>query len=533
MSSSRQVAPSGPAQPSAAPVYLFDEYRLDPNARTLTRDGRPVNLGSRAIQLLIALVENRDRVVGKQELIQLAWPRSTVVENNLPVTVNALRQAFENRLYIRNEYGKGYRFIAPVLAAVASIGATPLPPAVEAPPRAEQPSIAILPFSIGDKTDEVFGEGIAEDIIAALSRNRWLRVIARNSSFSYKRGTPGVDEIAQQLGVRYVLEGSIRRVGERVRVTAHLTDAITSTHLVSERWDRVLADIFAVQDEITARIVEAVRPTLLEAEQERSLRTHPDSVDAWLACQRGVWHMHQRDEDELRRSLAWFNRAMALDPRYAPAFYGLSRLLCHAGSGYSVTAPDAWQQRGEQLAMQAVWLDGRDSSAHAALAYARYTRGARQGAMAAANASRTLNTTDSYPDAPLGLSLIFSGRQAEGIDAVHSSIDLNPRNPLKFIRYMHIGLGLYFMNDLAAAEEHAAMMVRRWPDYFGSSRLMAMVLAETGREQEAARFFQRSVATWPIASAAFTPARMPWYRAEDLDRMLAAFRRAGWQGPSG
>ena len=528
MSSLRQASDPGPHAAGSNQVYLFDEFRLDAATRSLTRNGQAVGLGSRAIQLLIALIENRDRVVGKQELMELAWPRTTVVENNLPVTINALRHAFENRLYIRNEYGKGYRFVGPV-----RVNSDRRPAGLEADSiQAQQPSIAVLPFiNAGTaKVDDVFGEGVAEDIIAALSRNRWLRVIARGSSFIYGPGGVAVGEVAQQLGVRYILEGSIRRTRDRVRVMAHLTDAITNTHLVSERWDRDLADIFAVQDEIAGRIVQAVGPVLLEAEQERSFRTHPDSVNAWLACQRGVWHMHQRDDDDLRKSMTWFQRAMELDPRYAPGYYGLSRLLCRTGSGYSSAAPADWQQQGEQLAVQAVWLDGRDSSAHAALGYARFSGGDLEGAMASAKDAVALNPSDSYAYANLGASLVFAGRHAEGIDAVHSSIDLDPRNPLIFVRYMHIGLGLYFMRDLLAAEDHAAMMLLRWPDYFGAYRLMALVLAETDRATEAAQHLSRSFAIWPVASKSFARSRMPWYRDGEYHRLLAAMRVAGWPG---
>ncbi len=535
----RQPATPAPAVSGPGPVYLFDEFQLDAHARILTRDGLPVGLGSRAVQLLVALIENRDRVVAKQELIRTAWPRSTVVENSLSVAICTLRQAFGGRFYIRNEYGKGYRFVAPVALASdspnpASRHGSPAPIPVIVP-ASEPPSIAVLPFidAGGDPDAGLFGEGISEDIIGALSRNRWLRVIARNSSFSYKPGAARVGEIAQQLRVRYVLEGSIRHSGDRVRVIAHLTDAVTQTHLVTERHDRVLADIFTVQDEIAARIAQAVRPVLLEAEQDRSFCTHPDSVDAWLAYQRGVWFLSQRDPDQLRTSMDWFQRAISLAPRYAPGYYGLARLLCRAGTGYSPAAPPDWQGQAERLAQQAVQLDSRDSSAHATLGYARYARGDHAGAMTAADSALRLNPSDASAYATLGAAQVFGGAPAEGIDALHASIDLDPRDPRVRVRQMQLGLGFYFLRDLQAAEAHAAMMLRAWPEYFGSHRLMAMILAETGRAVEARPFLSESRALEPEAFANFTRSRVPWYRAEDFRRVLAAFRAAGWQPSTG
>ena len=516
---------AGPDAPGAPVCCRFDEFQLDAAARTLTRDGKPVELGSRAFQLLVALVENRDRVVGKDELIRMAWPRSTVVENNLPVAIFALRQAFGGRSYIRTIYGQGYRFAAPVTAGGGAADGKPEPVPTE------QPGIAVLPFVTlgGDRERDVFGDGIAEDIIGALSRNRWLRVIARNSSFSFS-GAAGAGEVARQLGVRYVLEGSVRHAGGRVRVTAQLNDAASNAQLVSERHDRVLEDIFAVQDEIAARIAAAVRPVLFEAERDRSFRTHPDSIDAWTAYQRGMWYLGRWDDAELRESMAWFGRAMQIEPRYAPGHHGMSRLLCRAGSGYSPVAPADWQRRAERLAEEAVKLDGRDSGAHVALGWARYMRGDRLGAITAARDALDLNPSDAGAYATLGAALVFDGRPAEGIEALQACIDLDPRDARVRIRHMQIGLGLYFMGDMAAAEDQAAAMIRAWPQYEGGSRLMAMALAETGREAEALGHIERSSALSPRPFDNFTHAKMPWYRLEDFRRVLGAFRRAGWQG---
>lgn len=522
-----RLHPFSPGEPGAC--YRFDEFELDRAARMLSRDAKPVELGSRAIQLLIALIDNRDRVVGKEALIQMAWPRSVVVENNLPVAIFALRRVFQGRNYIQTSYGEGYRFVGPVTAGVSEPLLTPVLVPASAMP--ERPCIAVLPFVTKgcDPDQELFGDGIAEDIIGALSRNRWLRVIPRGSSFSFKPGTE-VGDVARQLGARYILQGTIRRAGNQVRVTAHLNDATSNTHLVSEHYDRVIADIFAVQDDLTVRIVEAVRPVLFEAEQDRSFRLHPDSIDAWTAYQRGMWYLSRREDTDVLTSLEWFRRAMALDPRYAPGYYGMSRLLGRAGSGYSRVAPHDWQSQAETLAMEAVKLDGRDSGSHSALGYARYTRGDHLGAIVACEAAVKLNPSDSEALATLGATLVFAGRQIQGIEALQASIDLDPRDPRQHIRQMQIGLGLYFLGDMAAAEEQARFLTRAYPDYAGAFRLLAMVLAETGRHADAITCIEQSKARWPAPFDDFSHARMPWYREVDFRRVLAALRQAGWTG---
>jgi len=193
-------------------------------------------------------------------------------------------------------------------------------------PLSDKPSIAVLPFvnMSGDPEQEYFADGISEDIITALSRIRWFLVIARNSSFSYKNTSPDVRDVARDLDVRYVLEGSVRKAGGRVRVTAELIDASVGSHIWAERYDRDLADIFAVQDEITQTVVGAIEPELSCAEQERARQKPPDNLDAWDFYQRGQWHFNRITPEDLARAKVMFQRAMDLDPGFGAAYAGLA-----------------------------------------------------------------------------------------------------------------------------------------------------------------------------------------------------------------
>ena len=553
----------GPAQAGGGSgdtlAYRLGDFTFERNTRALSRAGVAVSLGSRAAELLLALVENRDRVVGTDELIRIAWPRSAVDRNSLPVAIFALRQIFKDMLVIRNVYGQGYQFAAPVLvmgaqglagAEVAQPAATEPQPAVTEPrlaanPRPSeapgpqfqglggQPSIVVLPFVNvgGDSTHDVLGDGIAEGLIGALSRNRWLRVVARNSTFSFRDSPMGVAGIAQRLGARYVLEGTVRCADGRVRVTALLNDAETQTHLVSKRYDRVLTEIFAVQDEITGHIVDAVRPVLFEAEQARSLRTHPDSVDAWTAYQQGIWYAGRWSDGNLLQALEWFDRAIALDARYAPGHYGSALVLCRAGSGYSPVAPPDWQARAEAFAVEAVRLDPRDPGARVALGWTRYMRGERLGAIEAAQHALALNPGEAAAYALMGAAMVFDGRPQEGIEALQAGIDLDPYDPRLRVRQTQIGLGLYFMDDLVAAEALAAEMMRAWPEYEGGCRLMGLVMAETARPGPALEHIERAVTLSRGPFDNLVHARMPWYRETEFLRVVAALRRVGWNGP--
>ena len=510
------------------PDRAFGPFVLQTATRRLLENGVPVVLGARAFDLLATLIEGRDRTMSKDELIRAVWPDSVVDENNLTVNISALRKALRERVneqtYIRTVSGRGYRFVGALHASGQGHAA--------AATAQETPSIAVLPFTnmSANPAHEHFGDGIVEDIISDLSRNRWLTVISRNTTFTLKGLAVDVQEVARQFNVRYVLEGSVRRAGERVRVNVRLIDASTRGHLLSERYDRLVADIFDVQDEITALITDAVRPALYEAEEARSIRKHPASLDAWAAYQRGVWHFSRQGEPESNEARTCFERAIALDPRYAPGYYGLALVYLHDGSVFALHAPADWQQRGEQLAMQAVALDEQDSGGHCVLGVARRLRSDYAGSLESCNRALELNHNDATAHGTAGATLIFDGRPLEGLEAIRKSLRLSPRDPRLRIRHAHRGLGHYFANQMIEAEEVARFIIRTFPDYSFGPRLLAIVLAEDGRVAEATAALQAAQAMAPEYFCDFSRERMPWYRPEEHRRVVAALRRAGFTG---
>src|SRR5215469_6576300 len=283
--------------------YAFEDYVIDSDRRELTRSAEPIAVGPQVFDLLLHLVRNREHVVSKDELLDAVWAGRIVSESTLTSHLTAARKAIgdsgQNPRLLRTIARKGFRFVADVSeiasrsAAVSTEPDAPGKTLAEPPPLPDRPSIAALPFLnlSGDIEQEYFTDGVVEDIITALSRIRWLFVIARNSSFTYKGRAVDVKQVGRELGVRYVLEGSVRKFGNRIRVSAQLVEAEVGNHVWAERYDRDLADIFSLQDEITETVTVAIAPAIAYAERHRALRKPPGSLDAWAAYQRGLWHM--------------------------------------------------------------------------------------------------------------------------------------------------------------------------------------------------------------------------------------------------
>jgi len=252
----------------------------------------------------------------------------------------------------------------------------------------------------GDAEQEFFADGISEDIITALSKSRSLFVIGRNSSFTYKGKAVSIPDVGREMGVRYVLEGSVRKAGSRVRVTAQLIDATTGGHLWAERYDRDLADIFAVQDEITARVSEAIQPALERSERERAARKPPDSLDAWESCHRGMWHFANVDAAENEKARGFFRRAIDLDPRFAAAEAALAltylnEITLFRPNAREMNIPNALDHAG-----RAVQFDATDATAHAAMARALWMSGRHTESLAEADLAVSLDPNSAAAMAP-------------------------------------------------------------------------------------------------------------------------------------
>ena len=353
----------------------------------------------------------------------------------------------------------------------------------------DKPSIAVLPFAniSGDSEQEYFVDGITDDIITALSHYRWFFVIARNSTFAYK-GRPGVDvkQVARELGVRYVLEGSVRKAGNRIRATAQLIEAENGQHLWAERFDRDLADIFALQDEITQSVVGAIEPEMLLVEGRRAARKGAANLDAFDCCMRGVWHFHQHTLDDNMLAETWLRRSIELDPRLSQAHTYLARTLnSRIWWGWSRDI-ERDQSHVGTAAARAVAFDDRDPYAHYALFLASMLARRQEQALAEAQRAIDLNPNFALGYFALGWVRIFLGHFAEAVDPMLRSLRLNPNDPQRHTFINHVALAYYHQGKYEEAVRYAerALSGRRLPFIL---RTLLACLGQLGRTTEASR----------------------------------------------
>ena len=411
------------------------------------------------------------------------------------------------------------------LATTASGAGEPLP-------LPDKPSVAVLPFvnMSADADQDFFAEGISEDIITELSKFRSLFVIARNSSFSFKGQSLEIKDIGRKLGVRYVVEGSVRRAGSRVRITAQLIDAVADTHLWAERYDRDLEDIFAVQDEVTQAVVTAIEPTLGSAERARARRKPAKSLDAWELYQRGMWHAYCFTAAENAEAQSLFRRAVDLDPNFAPAQAGLayalflSVMLGFGGDpGSSVAA-------ASETARRAIMLDPDDAFGHAILGRVELIRGEHEASIAASEKALALNPNFASAHYGLGLTLTHDGRPEEGLGAVNEAIRLSPRDPMLWGYLLLKGVAFLSMGRY----EEALVWIRRGqrqPNPGVRAYVFEVVaLAQMDRIGEAQAALQRVMAIKPDFDMTFVVGGSPLSRGVGLERYADALRKAGLPG---
>jgi adenylate cyclase len=378
----------------------------------------------------------------------------------------------------------------------------------------------------GDPEQEYFVDGITEDIITALSKWRWFLVIARNSTFAYKGKSVDLREVSRDLGARYVLEGSMRRAGQRVRVTSQLIDTSTGTHLWADRYDRDLTDIFAVQDDITARVVTAIEPALSRAESQRVIAKRPEHMGAWDYCQRGFWHVNKGTRTDGLTAYGLFKQALTLDPNLADAHLGLARALIVQWNYGSVEdfAPSVRQAR--EAALQAVALDSENAQAQYVLAQTSHWAGDVRAAIAHASRAIELNGNFALGHFYLGIGLSLDGRHEEALEAIETGWRLSPRDPRASTWLANRARVLYHLGRYEEAIDTALSARSIQPHAYGALVLVASY-AQLGRDEEA----RNALADVP-ASPGDSAKTTRWYldRYSDpiaREHMAEGLRKAG------
>jgi len=517
--------------------YRFGRYLVDCRSACLRRDGVVLSLRPKSFDVLVYLAQNPGRLVTKAELIDNVWRDVVVTENSLVQCIKDIRQALNDdaQTEIETVSKRGYRFAPGVtevdgreLDLLTSVGLAGATAEERALPLPDRPSIAVLPFDnmSGDPSQEYFADGISEDLITGLSRIRWLFVIARNSTFVYKNRAVDVRQVARELGVRYVLEGSVRRAGKRLRISAQLIEALTGGHHWAEQYDRELDDIFAVQDEITRSVVAAIEPRLLAAEGVRAFARSADDLGAWELVARAQTHVWRLNRFDNEAAIGALERAVEAYPDYAPARSLLGFCLVFA-------AHNGWIDRdrglvaGRQHIIRATALDDCDPWGQIAFGYSSMMERRTEESIAAFRRAVSLNPSSAAAHLYLSHGLAFSGQDREAIAHGEEAIRLSPLDPEMAMMLGGIAVAHYLAGRYTEALRYSEELLRLRPGFHGAQRLHCASLAQTGRIEEARKHLATVRLEQPQLSLDWIRASVPYQTPELMERFLDGMRKAG------
>ena len=516
--------------------FSFDNHTLDTERRELLRGGEPVALQPQVFDLLVHLVQNRDRVVSKDDLIALVWGGRIVSDSTLTSRINAARTAVGDSgkapAADPNHSAQGRSLRRRCRRAAGRRSPPAAPAATDVPPRPvpvpDRPAIAVLAFDnmSGDAEQEYFSDGISEDIITALSRVRWFFVIARNSSFIYKGRPVHLSQVAEELGVRYVVEGSVRKEGGRVRITAQLNDVATGSHLWAEHYDRDLIDVFAVQDEITDAIVAAIEPQIYAAENFRAKRKPPNSLDAWDLVMRALSHYWRVTQQDHLAAQELLQRAIAIDPHYGQALSVLATshmFGVHLGWADIVKAAPV----AERAALAAIHADSEDAWAHTALGSVCFSTRRLDDSLAEFELALQLNPNFSLAQGYYALALSYGGRWQDSYQAAQRAIRLSPRDPSLAIYYGIAAYAQFVGRNYPEAMALSREAIRQRGDLTGAYRVLTVAAGMAGQIEVSAAALRELRRAQPNISLAWIANQLPWKLESDREHYLEGFRRAG------
>jgi TolB-like protein len=521
--------------------FLFSDHTLDTDRRELRRGDALISIEPQVFDLLLYLVQNGGRVVSKSDLFASVWRGRMVSDLTIASRLNAARKAIgdtgsEQRL-IRTFPRRGVRFVGEVQTEPAkdqSPDAAALPPAEPqrhsslALPPTDRPAIAVLPFVnlSGEQEQEYFSDGISEDIITALSKLRWFFIIARNSSFMYKGKSVPMKQVAEELGVGYIVEGSVRKMGDRVRISAQLNDVATGSQIWAERYDRQLADVFAVQDEITEAVVAAIEPQIYAAENFRAERKPPESLDAWDLVMRALSHFWRLTSRDNVAAQSLLDKAIAIDPNYG-------RALGVLAVSHTFDAQLGWKDRkvsvpiAHRMAQAALRADDEDPWAHLALATNYVNIERYEDSLAEFEAALRLNPNFPLALGTYGLVLCWCDRWKEGNEAARRALLMSPRDPFSAIYNGVAAYAEFLDRNYDESIRLARDGIRQRADFVASHRMLAAAAGMGGRIDLAKTALQDLRRIHPGVSLAWmasqVQARLPWQR----EHILEGLRRAG------
>ena len=518
--------------------FLFENYCLDADRRELKRDSELIATGPKVFDLLLFLVQNREQVVSRDDLLHSVWGGRIVSESTLASHINAVRKAIgdtgkEQRL-IRTVSRRGLRFVGKIeeqeLSAsipVPDIAGEKLTPVLALP---DSPSIAVLPFRNlgGNVAQDYFADGIVEEIITALSRIRWLFVIAHNSSFAYKGRTVDEKQVGRELGVRYVVEGSVRQSENRIRITGQLVDALTGTHLWADRFAGTLDDIFELQDQMATSIVGAIASQLERAEIERARRKPTGNLSAYDNYLRAMPYLHRGTREAINEALPLFYKAMQLDPEFASAH--AMAAWCHFWrkvNGWMADRPHEIAE-GVRLARLAVELGKDDAVALTRGGHAlAHLAGELDGGIALIDKALVLNPNLAAAWFLGGYLRTVRGDPEAAIEFLTRAMRFSPLDPEMFRMQAGMALSHLFAGRFDMASSWAEQSFREAPTFLAVVAVIAASHAIAGRTEQARTAVEHLRKLDPTFRISGLQGWIPIRRPEHLAQFTTGLRMAG------
>jgi TolB-like protein/Tfp pilus assembly protein PilF len=507
----------------------FGTFLLQQHERRLTRDGQPVLIGARAFDVLCVLVENAGQLVTKTDLLDTVWPGLVVEENNLQVHVSSLRRILGAET-IATVPGRGYRFtLRTQTKPNTSLGNSRLGYSRATDLRGNRRTIAVLPFVNlnQDKDQEYFSDGLAEDIISQLTRSPWLLVVSRNSSFNYRGSAQDADTVGRALGARYVVQGSVRKAGDTLRMTAELIDTQNKETLWSQRYDRPLTDMFAMQAELSHQIVSAIEPVYLHREERLSSEVSVQDLDHWDLLMRARWHFWRATPDHVVQAQAYLQQALALKPNDSPSLSLLAFTHLSTLWGGWAADPRAVVAEANRLALVAVRNDARDAYAHFTLGTALSCAGQMDAAISELECALGLYPQAAAAAGELGRLLVFCGRTSEAEEYILQAIDASPHDPHLSLWIRSRAIACFIDERYTDAVRYAREATAKRPDWYFNHFLLAACLTAAGDTTAGSASLSTALSGRGYTMQSFKFGH-PFVQAGDRDRFLAALTKAGW-----
>jgi TolB-like protein/Tfp pilus assembly protein PilF len=448
----------------------FGRYRFDASTGRLWSGEREIRLTPKSAGVLAALVAHAGELVSKQDLFAALWPDVAVSDDALTSCIQELRRALADNVkhpqFIETRHRRGYRFIA-TLSGSAEGNITPhtgdvVQAARRTAERSGRPTVAVLPFNnvSGESRDEYFTDGITEDIITALSKHRALLVVARGSTFAFKGRSVDARQAGRDLGADYVVEGSVLRSGQRLRVSARLIETGGGGHVWAERYDRHLEGVFEVQDEITVAIAARVEPEVGSAERHRAEKRSPEAFRAWDFFHLGTKHLYSATVEDNNEALRLLHHAIDLDPNLAQAHAWLSYAIVLSMVYFDADPDEQRLREALRLAKKGIELDEQDALTHFAYGRALLASKAYDDALAELESAANLNPSLAVVYCGLGDSLAYEGRIDEAIPHFEKAVSLSPYDPQRWAFYSYRALAHLCAGQFESAVEWSQKATR-------------------------------------------------------------------------